>query len=355
MSYLPALLFIPSVAYLLWRTIGQVILQNRSYAALPYAENAHVGGESPFPDRAQGALLGLALGDALGMPRESLPVWLANLRFGKKPALSQGIIRFMRRPGTISDDTQLTVATARAIDDEGTYHPECFVAELTDWVSFAIGPGKATMQAARGWAQGQDRRDQRSQGNGAAMRVVPLAIAHRHDLTTFVATVGVDAEQTHPNLEAIAGAEAMGRMIIYLLNQPSESTPRASELVEATLPSSHSLELDDWIDRLSEAQNAAHQQREGALSTIGSSGWVKETVPAVLYLLLANKDDTNAGLRQLFHAGGDIDTIGALYLACVGAWKGTQVFSRDNLEALQGVQILIDEATRLSTVGQRDF
>ena len=63
---------------------------------------------------------------------------------------------------------------------------------------------------------------------------------------------------------------------------------------------------------------------------------------------MAFGDDPERGLSALFSAGGDVDTIAALYLAGVGAWRGTEVFPREWIDPVQGVPSLIEEADRLS-------
>ncbi len=347
-QYTSTALLVLSASYLVWRTLSQVVVQRRSYRQLPFGKPEPLEAGEDSVDCARAAMLGFALGDALGMPRESLPVWFANLRFGRSASLSRGIVRFMRRRGTISDDTQLTVSTARSVDDDGSYDAQRFQQQLSRWIRYAIGPGRATMQAARGWRRGEDRRDFDSQGNGAAMRVVPLAIAFGGDPERAIEAVRLNAAATHPNAEAIAGAESMARIVMWLLELDGASSVDAGALVDTALPRTTSEELEDWEARLGSA--VSRNADNGGLAAVGTTGWVKQTVPAVAYLLIHHAHDTEGALAELWACGGDIDTIAALYLACVGAWKGTRVFDAQPIDSLQGAAVLADEASRLAAI-----
>jgi len=338
-----------SVAYLIARILKQIIVQRRSYRDLPFDPSPSIiTADDDALDRAAAAMLGLAIGDALGMPRESVPVWLANLRFGRTPAFSHGIIRFMRQRGTVSDDTQLTVATARAIRDDGSYADALFKQGLSDWAARAIGPGRATLRAARGWRAGEDRRDMDSQGNGAAMRVVPLAIAFRAHPERLRDAVRINAASTHPNTDAVIGAEVMAKLIAWLLAQNKNAKIDSKILADAILPAAPRQNFEDWQIRLRRAAQGA--EGGDTLAEIGITGWVKHTVPAVVFMLATHGDKTDPALRELWALGGDIDTIAALYLACIGALRGTSIFDAELLTSVQGRAVLIAQASRLHAV-----
>lgn len=347
-QYSSTALFVASASYLVWRTIKQVVVQRRSYQNLPFGKPGPSKVTEGSIDCARAAMLGVALGDALGMPRESLPVWLAKLRYGSSISLSRGVIRFMRRRGTVSDDTQLTVATARSIHGDGFCDAERFRHQLSQWTKYAIGPGRATMKAARGWRRGEDRRDFDSQGNGAAMRIVPLAIAFRDDPDRAVKEVRANASITHPNAEAIAGAEALTRIVMLLLDLNPAASINADELVDTALPCTTSEDLDDWEIRLRSAVNLSIGG--DGLAKLGTTGWVKHTVPAIAYLLIRYADETGDALTELWACGGDVDTIAALYMACVGAWKGTRAFNAQLIDSVQGAAAVVEEASRLEEI-----
>lgn len=106
-----------------------------------------------------GSLLGVAIGDALGWPQErgkessknkqssSFKQWKKSSGYGK--SYSEEIIQ----RGSYSDDTQLTLATSRALNYTNflSYFGRI---ELPSWLLYERGGGGATKRAARSWAKG---------------------------------------------------------------------------------------------------------------------------------------------------------------------------------------------------------
>src|SRR5579859_3391567 len=118
-------------------------------------------------NRVLGCLLGGALGDAWGGPFEGT---LGPARF-EIPA----------RP-VLSDDTQLTVATCESILEHGRVDPERIASHFLCWflAGRVRGMGSSTLKAMRDLAAGAHwaiagARGEYSAGNGAAMRIAPLA------------------------------------------------------------------------------------------------------------------------------------------------------------------------------------
>lgn len=336
-------IFVVSTAYLGYRAFDVAMRQLRSYTLLPFVteDPAPVARDTPA-DRARAAMVGVALGDALGMPRESLPVWATRLRFGRDPKLSRGLFRALRRRGAVTDDTQLTAAVARAVRDDGSFDAARFERELAAWWPIRIGPGRATAKAVRRVMAGHDEPgDPDSQGNGAAMRVVPLAVAYSDDLQSLVDAVVAASRPTHANAEAIAGAESIARATRLLLVEQQLT-------VDAILPAQTSQSLDRWRDLIERARQLADTADDG-LAELGTTGWVFHTIPSVLYLYWRWPDDFTTGLRAIFRAGGDVDTIAALYGALVGARHGMAVFEDLPWRDVQGVGVLCEEAARIGT------
>src|SRR4051794_30405994 len=118
-------------------------------------------------DRVLGCILGGAIGDALGGPYEGQPGPLTV-----QPDLPWGL----------SDDTQLTLATCEAIIATGAITPASIADRFTAWFRSGriTGMGASTLKALRDLSAGAHwalagRKGDRGAGNGAAMRVAPLA------------------------------------------------------------------------------------------------------------------------------------------------------------------------------------
>ncbi|MFE6946116.1 ADP-ribosylglycohydrolase family protein [Streptomyces chartreusis] len=122
--------------------------------------------------------------------------------------------------GAYSDDTQLRLATSRAIRGDGEFDAEAFSKiELVAWQAYALGAGRGTKAAANGlmrvdakWSQNifatKAARYTDIGGNGAAMRIQPHVWSAR-DLTdwdTITRDVVRNAVSTHGHPRGILGA-----------------------------------------------------------------------------------------------------------------------------------------------------
>jgi ADP-ribosylglycohydrolase len=324
-------LLLPSATYLSWRTYDFWSRQHTSYLRLPYPAPGWTPGTAATPaqDRARAALLAIAAADALGMHREFIPPALARLRWGARPALSRGVLRWMRRAGSVSDDTQHTWMLATCIDDAGALDSAAWRAALAGWWSWRVGPGAATQRAIRRIQRGvTDSGDATSQGNGAAMRVAPLAIALGHDPARLDAACTASALPTHAHPEAIEGARQTAHLIAWCLSAPAWDLDLAR--AACAVP-------DAWGEVWARADAAPP-----------TSGWVRDTLRAAIWLLDRHHADIPAGLTALYALGGDVDSIGAIYAACAGALHGTAaVIPCAPLDHIQGTHLLVQQADRL--------
>ena len=117
--------------------------------------------------------------------------------------------------GCYSDDSQLRLATGRAIRADG-FDVEAFAkVELPIWLSYALGGGKSTTAAAvnmikpsAAWFANRFRGWTNSGGNGAAMRIQPHVWSARalDDPTTFLPDVIRNAICTHSHPSGLMGA-----------------------------------------------------------------------------------------------------------------------------------------------------
>lgn len=123
-------------------------------------------------------------------------------------------------PGCYSDDTQLRLATSRAIGGDGIFDVEAFArVELPVWLDYALGSGRRTRAAALNlassgatWTTSQFSSSSKDYlsggGNGAAMRVQPHVWAARDARApeTYVGSVIRNAVCTHGHPRGIVGA-----------------------------------------------------------------------------------------------------------------------------------------------------
>ena len=145
----------------------------------------------PTPGSILGCLIGGAIGDVVGGVPE-------------------------RGDLSVSDDTQLTLATCEAIADLGRVEPGEVAAAFVRWfrARAITGVGSSTLKALRDLEAGahwalSGARGERAAGNGAAMRIAPLAfLLDPADPGQRVIVRDV-CRITHPSDEAYLGALAV--------------------------------------------------------------------------------------------------------------------------------------------------
>jgi ADP-ribosylglycohydrolase len=121
--------------------------------------------------------------------------------------------------GSYSDDTQLRLATCRAIRGDGFFDVESFAKiELPVWLNYALGAGRASKAAAANLSQREpswssnyfqagELKYWAGGGNGAAMRIQPhVWAAQSRQLDAFIPDVIRNAVCTHGHPRGILGA-----------------------------------------------------------------------------------------------------------------------------------------------------
>ena len=188
-------------------------------------------------DRAKGALLGFAIGDALGWPQERLDLRLGReSRIQKNPAV--GFIQWERRSGgrfrgyheliergEYSDDTQLMLSTARSLLKGPGWNEYMEKQELPLWQLYMRGAGRAAMAAAASWQSNTApwmkstlvSRYFATGANGAAMRILPHAIMCNTSYETMHKEVVQNGILTHGHPRALLGAKLYAHAARHLL------------------------------------------------------------------------------------------------------------------------------------------
>lgn len=284
-------------------------------------------------DRVHGCLLGGALGDAIGNVFEGTPV-KTDLPLPNRL--------------TLTDDTQLTVATCESIIQSRGVVPEIVAKRFLHWYRSRrlTGLGSSTLKAlteldAGGhWAM-VGATGERAAGNGAAMRIAPLAFLLDPTNPLQRTTIRDVCRITHRNDEAYSGALAMVCSMRHLVG---------GNLI-------HNLSLLDLANSLfdSHVRDRLMEVHEGDLSVqsyaakFGSTGYVADSVPLAL-LAVRNSTDFLSTVTTLVQCGGDTDTIASLYGQLYGAMHGPSSLPQDLLERIEEIELVHEVADQFSTV-----
>lgn len=284
-------------------------------------------------EKLEGCLVGGAIGDSIG------------LKFEGSSANDFLDLNF---EWTISDDTQLTLATCEAIYNS-SISPEKVASRFLDWFNrgVLIGLGASTLKALRELQMGGHwalvgRSGEYAAGNGAAMRIAPLAFKQNVSRTTIkdVCTI------THKNDEAYAGALAIYYSVYFSLNGNWKGDTNLIRLILEKLPDTR------VKDRLTELDGLTHQSIQEIAKMYPSTGYVVDSVPiAVFAAQKINESSFENIITELIRIGGDTDTTCSMAGQIVGSLKGTSVIPEDwliryrNLEVSALIDTLVQEWT----------
>lgn len=284
--------------------------------------------KADLADRYVGCILGLAVGDALGYPVEFAPEeeLLASPVRGFRPIGSAP-------PGTFSDDTQMTLALARALLRAGHADLDALMqAVAEEFVAWAYdpendrAPGNTCLTGCHNLARGVHWRQSGvpgSKGCGAAMRSAPVGLYYLRDEPRLVEVGRAQALCTHAHPVAEAGGVATA-YLVWLALRDVEPGDYPALLAAKTLPMSR--EFADCIER--SASVVSQNQREAYLHiTQGSRqiGWVaEEAVGAALWCFLQAPEDFSRAVLLAANSplAADRDSIACIVGAVAGAWTG---------------------------------
>ncbi|WP_051388839.1 ADP-ribosylglycohydrolase family protein [Arthrobacter sp. 35W] len=319
---------------------------------------------SPIPlsmrSAAAGALYGLAIGDALGMPTQSMPrEWILQdygrlegfRAAGPRQAIAAGM-----PAGTVTDDTEQAVMVGELlVSGDGRIEPLVFASSLMRWEQSMkdrgsldlLGPStKAAVEIIR---QGGDPEDAGRYGttNGAAMRIAPVGIAVEClDMATFLDSVVNASMVTHNTSLGIAGAAAVSAAV-----SAGVAGARVPEALEYALAAAREGSLrGHWIagadiaDRsmwaISHLKSLTPSARADALyNVVGTSVASQESVTCALALVALDEDPFQT-LLEAAGLGGDTDTIAAMAGAMLGAVHGLDGWPAGAVETIRTVNDL---------------
>lgn len=152
------------------------------------------------------------------------------------------------KAGSYSDDTQLLLSVARSIKSDGFVDQQYFAKkELPEWLLYSRGAGRTIKNAARKierksakWNKnfftfkaGKTTIDYRESGaNGAAMRILPIALANFGEPDKIKEEIFGNSIITHGHPRAILGAMLYGYSIDTILRFNPENFNSTSFLTE---------------------------------------------------------------------------------------------------------------------------
>lgn len=258
--------------------------------------------------RARACLVGLAVGDALGATVEFMTAGEIKATYGiHRKLIGGGWLRL--RPGQVTDDTQMSLCIARSLVTVG-YSPEDIARRFVTW--YQSKPPDVGNTCRRGIARFINQGtvhgppSEGDAGNGAAMRMGPVAVAALADERLLEEMTIGQAHITHHHPVSDAASLLVGRLIQLAL-------------------------IGHAMDRLRRQANATVAKFPGfrfAPYHGMATAYVVDTVQTVLHFLFSTSSFEECVVATV-NQGGDADTTGAIVGAIAGAYYGLESIPRE--------------------------
>jgi ADP-ribosyl-[dinitrogen reductase] hydrolase len=253
--------------------------------------------------RARGALLGLVVGNQLGVPTEALGTAQAI-----REAFPQGVRDLAPSPpgSPFDDDAAMTLLLAESLVEQGDFDAGDVAQRWVRWMKTdGRGIGLTTRRALELIDRGTEpfeagrlgREAGMAAGNGAVMRCIPVALRYHDNLDKLVRVSAQQAAITHADERCTWGAAAVNLAARELLH-------------------GNPYFVEEVLHRL---QGAAPR---ALVEAIGRVPWESESDLQIAFWCAVHRPSLEDALIFLAEAGGDTDTNAAVAGALLGAREG---------------------------------
>ena len=295
-------------------------------------------------DRARGAFVGLAVGDALGAPVE----FCQRGRFEPLTGLRTGG-KFQMRLGEWTDDTAMALCLADSLLASNGFDALDQMERYWRWGNEgynstrdrAFGVGKTVAKAMARFLKTKEpfsgSTDPRSAGNGSIMRLAPVVLFYLSDRDRTIHYASESSRITHQATEAIEACVVLAHVLLSCIHRRTDK-PHLFDALDAQITSPA---LQALIDRRYMTKSA---------SEIQGSGYVVESLEAALWAFETTNSFELAVLKAA-NLGDDSDTTAAVCGQIAGAYYGYSAIPDTWLQALFEHDRLLQTADALIQKG----
>lgn len=298
-----------------------------------------------------GAIIGHAVGDAMGFPTE----------FSKREELLQSpVIEMIDSPdvgqpaGSWSDDTAMVIATIDSFIQKKYFDYKDIMDKWVKWISkseytptgVAFDIGRTCLKAIKKYCNGTaplqcGSTSINENGNGSLMRILPVALyaySKKLDDTSIRKLTDEVSSLTHAHEVSRLGCYIYVQFIISLLKGfAKEDSYRYIQNLDYSAYDKNAINLYGRI---------LNEKIEGQiLDNIKSSGYIVDTLESAMWIFM-NAQHYKEAIIASTNIGGDTDTIGAIVGSMAGIYYGFESIPSNWLDKLQRRDYLMELVDR---------
>jgi ADP-ribosyl-[dinitrogen reductase] hydrolase len=300
-------------------------------------------------DRYRGALLGLAVGDALGTTVEF-----------KAPGTFKAVTDlvgggpFGLKPGQWTDDTSMALCLAESLIEKRGFDPKDQMDRYCRWwkegylsstgTCFDIGITVRTALAhyLRRGEPFAGSTDPLTAGNGSLMRLAPVPLAFRRDVELAIHNAGESSRTTHAAPTTIDACRYFAGLLLGALEGRSKEELLSSFFYPA--PDGEYWKRHPLAPEIAELASGSFKQKQPP--AIVGTGFVVRSLEAALWAFYRS-DSFREGALRAVNLGDDADTTGAIYGQLAGAFYGVNAIPGEWTERLTMREFISQSADAL--------
>ncbi len=300
-------------------------------------------------DRAYGALVGGAIGDAMGMPASFLTRAQIENTYGYiedflEPEKEVQSYHGNLAAGEITDDTMESIIVSQVLMEHGKFSEDAFNQAMRKWAieqkmleSTVIGP--STRRYLTALIEGTDPKLTSGKGvtNGSAMRAAPIGIAYHDDLAKCMEAAAASSLPSHGSKPAVAAACAVAVGVAMGVSGGFTTDEVLAGAIDAARYG-EKIGADITAPCLSKRLGLVRSIVEGCKTSdmnailndlvgiFGASMMVYESVALSYGAFYAVGGNGKDGVLAAINAGDDADTNGSICGNLCGAYSGAASF-----------------------------
>lgn len=302
-------------------------------------------------DRYKGALLGLAVADAVGTTLEfQAPGTFEPLTdmVGGGP--------FRLEPGQWTDDTSMALCLAASLVECKGFEPVDQLERYLRWYQYGymsstgdcFDIGNTVRKALHRFQTTREpycgSTDPYSAGNGSIMRLAPIPLFYAKNPQEAIEKSGDSSRTTHGAQSAVDACRYFGGLLVGAVNGVTKD-----ELLSACYsPVASYWETHKLVPEILELAQGSFKEKEAP--EIKGSGYVAQSLEAALWAFYKS-DSFRQGCLLAVNLGDDADTTGAVYGQIAGAYYGIEGIPDDWLKKLADCELIEDYAEQLYELG----